>query len=106
MQSVSGMLAQLQGGGGGQDTAQSALALSEMVSGLAAQISGGAQGGAPPMMQAPKEAPPPMAWEPPMEPTMEPPPMDSILAVPQEPLGPLPTVEEFVAQNGLESWVV
>lgn len=89
------------------------------------------------MMQAPKEAPPPMAWDPPMEPTMEPlmdptvnhtmdptmnptmnptmeptmnhtmdPTMDPTLAVPQEALGPLPTVEEFVAQNGLETWVI
>jgi len=121
MSSISGMLQQAQTmgvSGGGQDTAQAALALADMVSGLAAQISGNASGGAapPPMLQDPKEAPPiappiweptleaPPAtapvWEPSLEPTLEP------GLVPQETLGPMATVEEFVAQNGLEGWVI
>mmetsp|Transcript_11899 Transcript_11899/g.23082 ORF Transcript_11899/g.23082 Transcript_11899/m.23082 type:complete len:440 (+) Transcript_11899:37-1356(+) len=95
LQSISGMLQQAQAmEGGGQDTAQAALALADMVSGLAAQITGSTQGGAPPpMMQPPQEAPPETTWEPTPE-------------LPQEALGHIPTVEEFVAQNGLESWVV
>jgi len=128
MQSVQGMLQQAQGLGGGQDTAQTALALAEMVSGLAAQISGSTQGGTAPMMQAPTVAPqemvppemvppemvppemvPPEMVPPEMvPPEMAPPEMawDPTLAMQQEAIGAEPTVEEFVAQNGLEGWVV
>lgn len=106
MQSVQGMLHQTQTNGGGQDTAQAAMALAEMVSGLAAQISGGVQGGTTPVMQAPQEVlpqevPPEIAWDPTLAV-----PQEAMQEAMQEAIGVVPTVDEFVAQNGLEAWVI
>jgi len=100
VQSLSGILGQT-GPQAGADQAQAATALAEFVSGLATAISGQVQGGGGMPVQAPpkemaSQAP---VWNPNVD--FPPPPATD----PQVP-GPLPTAEEFVAQNGLESWVI
>jgi len=98
VRSLAGMLQQTGSGGPqtGGDQSQATTALADLVSGLASAIGGAVQSGVPPQ-EGPKEPSPAPLWNPTVE--FPPPPAEPQLQ------GPM-TVEGFVAQSGLESWVI